>query len=292
MTKRKTNFRARELSKKNRTTVDMRTDFFTRVVNELGLHHESFFAIGNAAHHFPANPMYRDAALKESLCCYMVVDVPTFTYLVMNKGLTERKVNGHRLLALAGPGAHGQGGVIFVLAQHGLSVTHNTTAQVEKFLWELVSFTDYMSGAVSMNILAMMASSETLSKTFKEKFDFEFAKNLLRYQSNLGPSMFMEPHYLYHGICLVNMTREVPGWNIDPMNGNTPMCDYLLEMYDRVKELEKDDPDMITYREHLCNPNYLNPNEAENARDEDRPPLFQEKVIPNPDVVTPFDPEL
>lgn len=258
--------------------------FLEAVIKELRFGKDDFSMIGYGSHMEEGNPFARCLATRETLVSYMVVDTASFVFLTVSKGLREMDVCGYKMATLAGPGANGQGGVTFVMAAKGLSISYNPPEVILDFLTSQIQFTSYMTGSVSLNIMAYLASTDLYKVKFFKELTYDYVKSKLWRDSNVGRTLFCEPSYIFQGIDIINIAREVPGWS-----EYTPVLDKL---HAHALAHEETDEDVLEYNRLANLPQFIDPRGIEAAPASEQAPLFQEVIEPDPKVVTPFNPDL
>lgn len=258
--------------------------FLEQVIKELNLGKDDFSMIGNGSHLEQGNPFEKCKATRDTLVSFMVVDTATFVFLTTAKGLQEINVQGYRMATLSGPGVNGQGGVSFVLGAKGLSINYNSPDVIREFLMNLITFTSYMEGATSLNIMAYLASTPLFCEEFFKGLTYDYVKSKLWRNSNVGRTLFCEVSYIFQGIDIVNKQREVEGWG--------EYTKVLDKLYIDALTHEETDEDVFEYHRLASLPQFIDPSGIGAAPAELQEPLFQEIIEPDPKVVTPFDPNL
>ena len=286
-------------TKVKKTEFDLLPSFPDRVelLKTFGLTTSEYTPVGNVTKNFKQH--YTDPADKFTLFSLLFVSTANFIYLKNPElgGIPQRQGKVELINFICKDEDNRTG---FFLAHSNIGET-GTTKDIFDYLVKLLSFDNITEASISFNILNYLLTHKAFSTFFKamiggegDKFDTNFynwcKKKLTYTHSEEGDILFFEPQYVVEGMLAISEARG--SYNL--LMDNSQYVEHLLTKFTLI---EKDDPDVIRYKEVTSKPGFKFPNGRESGEiygEEDikDDPLFQESIVPDETLVQPFDPNL
>lgn len=286
-------------TKVKKTEFDLLPSFPDRVelLKTLGLTTSEYTPIGNVTKNFKHH--YTDPADKFTLFSLLFVSTANFIYLQNPEfgGIPQRQGKAELINFICKDVDNRTG---FFITHSGIVET-GTTKDIFDYLVGLLSFDNISEASISFNILNYLLTHKAFSAFFKEMIGgegeefitnmYNWCKELLKYTHDAeGEILFFEPRFVIEGLLAISEARG--SYNLLMDNSQ-----YVEHMLTKLTLIEKDDPDVIRYKEVSSKPGFKFPNGRENGEiysEEDLKddPLFQESIDPDETLIQPFDPNL